>query len=164
MARRSITITLNAGDRDDGKVYTITEMPATKAEKWARRALLALVKGTGGEIPDDIAKMGFAGFAYVGVQALAGLNDDALEPLLDEMMTCVTYHPNPANMAIVRPYKPGVDECDIEEITTLLRLRREILELHVGFSLGSVLSRFRTMTAATTTDADTPSMSMSPSL
>ena len=33
------------GNRDAGKRFLIVEMPATKAEKWAMRAILALMRG-----------------------------------------------------------------------------------------------------------------------
>jgi hypothetical protein len=165
MARRTreIIIEGSSENRDLGKHFLITEMPATQAESWARRALIALVKGGGAEINEDIAQMGFAGFAYVGVQALTHLNDVDLVPLLDEMMGCLTYYPNTPDTRITRKFIPGRDDCDIEEISTLLFLRKEILDLHVGFSLGSVLSSWKQRMTATTT-VDTPSMSTSPSL
>jgi hypothetical protein len=165
MARRTKELTIapdNPANRDHGKHFLLTEMPAVQGEKWARRALLALVKGGGAEINEEIAAMGFAGFAYVGINALGRLDDADLEPLLDEMMQCITYYPG-GDKRITRKFVPGKDDCDIEEISTLLLLRKEILELHVNFSLGSVLSGFRQRMTATTTDVDTPNTSTSPS-
>ena len=40
--RKTKTYTVDSDDRDKGKVFLITEMPATKAEDWAIRVMLAL--------------------------------------------------------------------------------------------------------------------------
>ena len=36
MARKTQTYTIDSGGRDKGKTFLITEMPATKAEDWAK--------------------------------------------------------------------------------------------------------------------------------
>ena len=129
--RRTKTVTITAQNRDHGKNFLLTEMPAARAEKWAARAFLALAK-SGVELPDSTTTNGMAGFATVGFEAIGKLDWADAEPLLDEMMTCVQIVPSPN---IVRALVPGAD--DIEEVSTLFTLRKELLELHLGFSLAA---------------------------
>jgi hypothetical protein len=134
MARKSHTIVIEAEGRDKGKMFTIAEMPPSQAEKWAFRALLALAK-SGVEVPDDIASAGLAGVAAMGIKAFSGLSFEDAEPLLDEMFAMVSFVPDPARPAIKRGHG-GVGpliEDDIEEISTRLRLRKELFFLHTNF-------------------------------
>jgi len=66
----------------------------------------------------------------------------ALKPLLDEMMTCVQYVP-PGQGVAAQSLMDGA-YCQIEEISTRLQLRAEILEVHLGFSLAGVASTLGT--------------------
>jgi hypothetical protein len=128
MARKTLTYTVTDEGRDQGKVFILTEMAASQAERWALRALTALA-ASGMEIPDDIASAGLAGVARLGIQAIGGLPWDKAEPLLNEMFACITIQPDPARANINRP----LIEDDIEEIATRLRLRVEWWKLHMGF-------------------------------
>jgi hypothetical protein len=136
MARKQHTIVIETEGRDKSKMFILNEMSATQAEKWAARALLAMAK-SGMDIPDDIATAGLAGVAALGVKALGGMSFEDAEPLLDEMFSMVSFVPDPARPAIKRGYG-GVGpiiEDDIEEISTRLRLRKELFFLHVNFSM-----------------------------
>ena len=128
MARKKLTYTVTTEGRDKGKVFVLTEMPASQAEAWAARALFALMNA-GVEIPENLADAGLAGLAMLGIHALAKLPYEAAKPLLDEMFQCVQIQPNPSNSNIVRK----LVEDDIEEVATRLLLRKEILMLHVDF-------------------------------
>jgi hypothetical protein len=128
MARKELDITISAPGRDQGKVFHITEMPASKAEKWAIRTMLALGK-SGIEIPDDMAAQGMAGIASIGIRAMTNLNFEDAEPLLAEMFTCVKCVPDPTRPEVTRT----LIEDDIEEVATRLLLRKEILSLHIDF-------------------------------
>lgn len=124
-----------ATNRDHGKRFKITEMPAIRAEKWAMRVLLALAS-TGAQLPDDYKAAGMAALAAAGFQALQSLNWTETEPLLDEMLECVRILPDPKNIEVERPLvlnRGDGSGDDIEEVTTLLELRRKIFELHTGF-------------------------------
>ena len=44
MARKTKTVVIESG-RDNGKIFLVTEMPVTKADKWANTALLAMMRG-----------------------------------------------------------------------------------------------------------------------
>lgn len=128
MARKVRNYTVTDEGRDKGKVFVLTEMPALRAEAWAARALLALIAGNV-QMPAGIEKAGFAGLAQLGIRSLSGLKWEAAEPLLSEMLTCVQIMPTPTLPSVVRPL---IDD-DIEEITTLIKLRKEIWDLHTDF-------------------------------
>jgi len=127
--RNAIEVTIDAsGGRDKGKLFVITEMPAMRAEKWALRLLLELMK-SGMELPDEIANAGMAGVASLGLPAMGSLPWSVAEPLLDELLQCVEIVPDPKNRQIMRK----LIEEDIEEIPTLLKLRVAVFKLHTSF-------------------------------
>ena len=125
--RKSSTITVTDG-RDAGKVFKLTEMSADAAERWAMRAFFALMNA-GVDIPDDIASLGLAGVAQIGLKALTKVPFEAAEPLLQDMMDCVQIVPDPSKPNVVRTIIDG----DIEEVSTRLQLRRAVFDLHVDF-------------------------------
>jgi len=127
MARKQITYTAQDG-RDKGKQFIITEMAARPAHKWATRALFALING-GADIPENVKEMGMAGIAAVGLKALNKISIDAAEPLLDELLMCVTVMPDPNKPQVIRAL---FDE-DVEEPATYFKLQKEVLVLHMGF-------------------------------
>ena len=130
MPRNSKLHTITTAGRDQGKTFLITEMPAAKSFKWACRALLAMAHA-GVELPDEITpEMGLAALAIAGIRSMSGLQWRELEPLMDEMMTCVQYAPDQANPQVVRGLMMDVD---IEEVTTLVELHAEVWTLHTGF-------------------------------
>jgi len=128
MARSITNYTVADDGRDKNKVFVITEMPASKAESWAMRALLALMAG-GVELPEGFDRMGMAGMAEVGIRALSGLKWEVAEPLLNEMWECVQVMPDPAKPHVVR----GLIEQDIEEVVTRIKIRADIWKLHTDF-------------------------------
>ena len=128
MARKELDLTITDAGRDRGKVFHIRELPASQAERWALRAFQALARA--GVDVGQVGAMGIQGLAIAGVNALALLPTHDLEPLLDEMMTCVTIKPDPRNPGLTRL----LIEDDIEEVATRLRIRMEVVKLHVDFS------------------------------
>lgn len=134
MSRRTKTVTIksDASNRDAGKSFHLTEMPAMQAEKWAARAMSALLR-SGVHVPDEIVSRGLAGIAMVGLKGLMGLSFADAEPLMDEMFTCIQR----VEQAVTRK----LVENDIEEVTTILQLRSEVIDLHVGFSIAAYLSK-----------------------
>jgi hypothetical protein len=137
MARKIITVTIADEGRDKGKAFQITEADAIRADKWGIRAMLALNK-SGADIPDEIMKMGIVGILVIGIHKLRGVSWSDLEPLLDELMTCVKIVPTPSVPNVVRDLYPE----DIEEILTLAVLRKETFALHMGFSPPGAPSTF----------------------
>lgn len=124
MARRILDVTIEADGRDKGKVYRITELPASQAEEWAMRAFLAMTQA-GIDVPDSTAAQGVAGLASMGFENLGKIPWEQAKPLMDEMMTCV----QSVQSAGVR----RLIEDDIEEVSTRLKLRLEVLKLHTDF-------------------------------
>lgn len=123
------TVPVVEDDRDSGKRFVITEMPATKGQRWALRAFLALAKN-GIEIPEEVKELGMAGMAKYGLGLIARLPYEDAESLMDELMDCVTVQPNPNKPEIVR----ALIEQDVEEIATRFKLTAEAFKLHVNFS------------------------------
>lgn len=166
MARKVKTVTIEAEGRDTGKVFVLTEMPASQAEKWAIRALLALGR-SGIDIPPGIAEAGMAGVAAIGVRALLGLQFYEAEPLLDEAFrSCVGFYPDPRQRKVIRGKAPPGEtavgdliEDDIEEVATRARLRSEVFELHTGFSAAGLLSAWA---VPAVTAENMPTISTSP--
>jgi len=131
MARKTARYTVTDEGRDKGKIFVLTEMPASQAEAWALRALLALMNGNV-EIPQGFESAGMAGMAEMGLKALSGLSWQVAAPLLEEMWQCVQMQPDPTNPALVRQ----LIEEDVEEIKTRLSIRVEVWKLHMDFLKG----------------------------
>lgn len=129
------TLQGDRASRDAGKIYLLTEMVAAKSEKWAARAFMSLTR-SGMEVPAGIASLGIIGVFMLGFQAFRYASWLEIEPLMDEMMTCVSAVPNKDNMMVTRP----LVDSDTEELQTRWDLRREILELHAGFTAAELAS------------------------
>jgi len=136
MARNTITYTVTDTNRDQGKMFLITEMPSAQVEAWGVRAILALIDGNV-ELPEGIEHEGIAGIAKIGIKALAGLRWEVAEPLMKEMFDCIQIIPDPKRPNIFRPL---IDQ-DIEEVMTRVKLRGEVWALHTGFSVTAALSK-----------------------
>lgn len=128
MARKTATFVADQEGRDKGKRFLLTEMPASQSEMWALRAFMALAR-SGVDIPDEFRNQGMAAIAVVGIQALSALPFQELQPLLDELFGCVQFCPDDKNPQFAR----ALVESDIEEITTRMRLRLELIKLHFDF-------------------------------
>lgn len=130
MSRNTRTYTVPAleGNRDSGKQFFLTEMPAMQAHKWATRALLALAK-TELKVPEEIMDMGLAGIMAIGLKALGGMSHRDAQELLDELLTCVQVQPDPNKPEIIRKLHP----VDVDEWTTIYKLQMEVIDLHTGF-------------------------------
>ena len=128
--RKRVLVRMDAENRDRGKAFLITEMPATQAERWFRKVLARLARL--GVSPPAMADMiGAAAIAsFNPIQLFAWLDD---EDLIREVMSCVQRQEDGA------PMPRFLDETDAEEVLTLLRLKLEVFALHVGFSTAVVL-------------------------
>ena len=131
--RREKYITITSDNRDKDKTFYLREMSAVQAEKWAARALLA-VSGPGTSIPQaGLASLADAGFNLL--EMLGNIRWEVAEPLLDEMMTCVQ---RKESGTCIRSLVPE----DIDEISTIFTLRKEVLKLHLDPSL---VEKFQTL-------------------
>jgi hypothetical protein len=145
MARKEIDITITDEGRDKGKIFHIREMDADRAERWAARVLLAMAKG-GVEIPEGFEDQGLLGVFVTGLNSLKNLTFPDAAELMDEMFTCISIRPDPRNAPDFLRHELLSD--DIEEVATRVKLRAEVLNLHTGFSLAALKSRFVSMKRA----------------
>lgn len=135
MARKTATYVVADEGRDKGKTFLLTEMSAAKAEDWALRALLAL-SAANTQAPDDAPTLGMAGLAEIGVKKLLALPFSVLKPLLEELMGCVEIVPDTHRPQVHRALIDG----DVEEVVTRMKLKWEVLQLHLDFLPADVLS------------------------
>ena len=135
--RKTLTYTVETDGRDKGKAFLITEMSAVRSEEWAIRAMLA-VCASNVEIPDGSLQLGMAALAEIGLKKLFALDPSIIKPLLYEMMECVEFIPNAQKPQVKIGYPTF--ESQIEEVSTLLKLKWEVLKLHMDFSLAAGLS------------------------
>lgn len=126
MARRtSVTKIEDQGSRDFGKSFLITEMDAETAEWWAFRALQGVM---GADVVIDFSAP-LAEMARQGLMAMSRIPPAQAKPLFDEMIACVSVQLPDGKTT--RSLLPG----DIEEISTRVKLRAAVFELHTGFSV-----------------------------
>jgi hypothetical protein len=159
--RKTKEVTIAAEGRDKGKRFFITEMSAPRFAEWATRASLAITRG-GGNVPAGVLDDGFAGLVAFGLQALASCAFEDARPLLAELDACVQAMPDPSRPGFVRPGGLVEDtadqEGDLQEFMSVFRLRQEVLELHLGFSLAAEWLKYQTALAAerAANSSDTP--------
>ena len=144
MARKTKTVVIESG-RDNGKSFLVTEMPVTKADKWANTALLAMMRGgvdVGGVnfdligntlMPSDAPKIDPAGgmleLARISIAGLGNVTETVGQSLLDQLIEdCVQVVPTGG---AARPMLSIDDE--IEDLKTLWTLRKEAFILHIDF-------------------------------
>ena len=132
--RRTETVTIpgvrteTLGQRDNGKTFILTEMPADQGERWANRVIFA-IGAAGIDLPEAVPASGMAGLASVGIQSLLKVPYTIAEPLLDEMFQQVQFQLNPR--APMQNIFSG-DESQIEEVPTRWKLRLALWKLHTG--------------------------------
>ncbi|PVX61234.1 hypothetical protein [Paraburkholderia unamae] len=140
--RKEKTIVITTEGRDKGKMFHITELPASQSEAWATRALFVMMN-CGVEVPEDLLSAGLAGIAAIGVKSLSKVPYELARPLFDEMMDCIAIVPDPKQPLVKRGYGgigPMIED-DIEEVSTRLQLKKAVLDLHLDFFLSAARSK-----------------------
>ena len=131
MSRRIKTVKITDNNRDKDKQFKITEMPPLRGERWARRAVQAVLRANpdlGDALTADSGTP-MVELAKIGFKALGCMDDETADSLSSEMLECVeVLLPDGVN---TRKLMHNGD--DIEEITTLFELRKQIFILHTGF-------------------------------
>lgn len=158
MARKEKLVVIDDVDdknRDKGKIFKIKEMPASQGEWWATRAIQGVIRA-GVEVPDYVRGAGMAGVALLGLRAFAHLPQDELKGLMDEMFGCISIVRDKAHTDMAF----ALLEDDIEEVTTRLRLRDEVIQLHTGFSFAD--EKWISGSSAGTTNGSTSNTQTSP--
>ena len=140
--RKEATVTIVAEGRDKGKIFRLREMSAKQAEAWGGRLLMTLANH-GVDVPPNFFDLSMAGIAVIGVYAITRVPWSDASPLLDEMMGCVRIQPGPDPRIVRDLIDRGDEGDDIEEVSTRLKLREEVLSLHLGFSIGDGLSKLK---------------------
>lgn len=118
------------GERDNGKVFVLTEMDAYSGQDWALRMVLA-VAASGVQLPPGALGAGWAALAPFALTALLDASYSELRPLLDEMLAQAQYEHNPKHPP--QPIAAGPN-CVIEEIKTFFILHKALFKLHTGFT------------------------------
>lgn len=144
--RRSALVTIDdPKSRDAGKTFRVTEMSADAAERWAFRLLLAFANA-GAKLPEGVLEAGMAGIQATipglliqGIRSLAGLKYEDAQPLLDDMIRCAEFRAPGSTDTYFALTSAGMSQ--VEEVSTLLRLRYEFLTVHLGFSPADALSK-----------------------
>jgi hypothetical protein len=124
--RKTASVVIDADNRDKGKRFLLTEMPAAHFERWVFQVVAKLAR-EGMNVPAGIRDMGAAAITYLPFSWV----DDAA--LVDQLLTCVQAWPEGSPIARTRVTS------DTEEWTTLTQLRMEVIALHVNFSLAAAL-------------------------
>jgi hypothetical protein len=101
LALKELKLAIETEGRDQGKAFHITEWPAIRADRWANRAILAVLRSNP-YVPAELQGAGMAGLLGFGMKALFRTDADAMQPLLDEMLGCVKIIPDPAHPKIIR--------------------------------------------------------------
>ena len=120
--RKTKIITIEKDNRDKGKTFLITEMDAERAEYLAFSILheIAMAKGQ-----SETASGGMATLFAEGIDGIFKIPPDRAKPIFDELMSCVQIK----TPSIERNLAPG----DILEVTTRMRLKMEVIRLHIDF-------------------------------
>lgn len=141
--RKTRYVAITDDGRDKGKTYQITEMAASQADDWGTRAALALVRAN----PDltDVIGTGMAAVAVAGFKALLQLPFEEAKELMDELFACVKI------CRLKEQPETGfaLQEEDVEEVLTRLKLKMEAFELHTGFSFAGLKSTLTSAPAQT---------------
>jgi hypothetical protein len=126
MARKTATVTINEG-RDKGRVYKITEWSATRVEDWILRAIFGLGE-VGVELPPELLTMGAAPIMYAIATQVNKLPSKMGVQLAGELMECV--------QIVEERTTRSLEENDIEDVSTRFELKKEVLKLIFGFTVG----------------------------
>lgn len=156
--RKVVTVSIPRFDacdnRDEGKLFQITEWPSAKADSWIMRVGFAFNQGAGA-IPLDLRSVGWEGVAIIGINTfLRGtIDSDRMIPLFDELLECVKIVRDPKYPEVATPL---VSDDDVEEVATRWWLRAEVVRVHVNFSpLDALSALFRSILAKPATTGTT---------
>lgn len=130
MARKTKEIKIDSG-RDAGKKFIITEKSAMETERFLTKLLLAIgrKRDIGTAFANQASLAVFNNIDYI-MSLIFSLDDSDAEALLDEMLTCVKFKFDINRQSNTRT----LDKSDIEDISTLFTLRKEVVALHGNFT------------------------------
>jgi hypothetical protein len=123
--RKVTEVTIN--DRGTDKAFRITEMAATKLEKWIAKAALIILGKT--NFTEVEAASAIAEAAGKGFESFREIPFEQIEPLYDALLDCVEFKA----AGIYIKVDPATIDGQIEDVQTLFKLRMEVLKLNLGF-------------------------------
>jgi hypothetical protein len=131
--RKTEAVTVAADNRDYGKTFVITEMPAWQALQWCAKALLALSQSGTDIKPGALAKAAQGGpetIATLGLEIFTLVPPAVALPLMAEIRACVSFQ---APGAAVTVSIKDTEHSQVEEISTWFVLLKHAFILHLGF-------------------------------
>ena len=131
MARKESIITIQ--DQDQELTFKIRQMSATQLESWGIRVIL-LIAAAGVKVPAGYDLKAAVAFLKENSGALLGnlgsLDFEKAKPLLDELLACCSIKIG----NLEKRCTPEVIDDHVQDVKTLLTLRKEAIKLNVGFS------------------------------
>lgn len=130
--RKSTTIHLE----DDGKnlTFRITQMSATQQERWQNRLIMLL---TGADLNlDELIKRLKKGEYEAILKLIGSVGYDKIEPLYDELLSCVAHVPDPNNPGFAVQLTPENVDTIVGEWQNLYKLRIAALKNNYSFFKG----------------------------
>lgn len=122
---------------EDGNELTfrVTQMPATKAERWLNRALSALAGAASGNASLSGLQQRLAGEKALEelFKIFGALDYEKVEPLYNELLECCEHIPEKNNLNFSTPCSQATIDGIVGDPMTLYRLRLEALKLNFSF-------------------------------
>lgn len=128
--RNTIEIIINDNNRDFGKAFIIQEMSAVQGEELAEEMFRVMSRNNFFNIPPEVMTMGTAGLATIGLAAIANADRDAARAINQRLLSTVKIRIENEGRALERPLDA---ETDIDEVSTLRRLKDEVFKLNFDF-------------------------------
>lgn len=141
---KRVIIPPTEGNRDGGKHFVIVEMSASSGFEWGMDALRTLARAGADVLPDDIQSPNMAMLAGLGFRALSMADGTEVKSLMDRLMACVNYVPDPSKPQLTRGPQGTIGSMDdscIEEVSTHFLLRKEAWSVSLGFLLTVMQSK-----------------------
>lgn len=136
--RKEKIITIEKG-RDAGKRFKIVEMSAYSIDNWATKVLMMIIGG-GATMPDGVSTEdlnGISGLQTVlkyGLKSLCNADYEKTKPLLDDLLKCCYFLPDISGSSV--QMTPEAVDTVVEDVTTLLTLKKEAFTIHFDFLAG----------------------------
>ncbi|QCE34704.1 hypothetical protein FAI40_04690 [Acetobacteraceae bacterium] len=140
--RKTIEYLVEEG-ADKGKLFFITRMSASDADKWALRFIKALADA-GDTVRPDSLELGILGIDDKYFDLIGHVEESESEVLLEALLKCCQIKRDPRNPS-VEPTK--ILSVDIEDAQTLSILRRKAYELHTDFIKAAMYQLFHLVAA-----------------
>ena len=117
-------------DRDRPLKFEIKEMAATELEDWLIRAMLLLGPALGKADGEGVTVTEAAQvMSSQGLRLLSSLDYSKVKPLLNDLLRCCSR----IDAGITQPCDPATINGYVQDVRTLLALRKEALQLNLSF-------------------------------